>query len=346
MQFLLVSSFRYWLQPSFCNLLENLPILIGKRICKYFLSTGQEDDLVQMRILISGAGGLIGRCLDMSLEKEGHEVVRLIRANGKSYKRSVVWDPSVDQIDLSALENFDCVFHLAGKNTTEKRWTDQVKKGLFQSRCRDTWLLCQAFNRTKTKPKIVITASAIGYYGDRGDDELDESASQGKGFLADLCAHWERATEVIEHNGTRVVHARFGVIMTPEGGMLGKLKLPFRLGLGAVLGSGQQWMSWVSIDDAIRALKFMMEAVHLSGPVNICTPAPVRNEEFTYLLAKALHRKAYLRIPRAILRLLLGEIAEEMLLSSTKATPAKLLHTGFCFEHPSLQQLFRVFGWN
>jgi len=315
-----------------------------------------------MRILVSGASGLVGRSLIAFLEKETHEVVRLIRADGKPGKRPphnneeaelckglgkglVVWDPSSDQIELHALENFDCVFHLAGKNIVGKRWTKRFKEGLFQSRCRDTWLLSQAFARVKTRPKIIITASAVGYYGDRGDEELDENAIQGKGFLADLCAHWERATDVVEHNGTRVVHARFGVIMSPDGGMLNKFKTPFRLGLGAIMGSGQQWMSWAGINDTVRALNHMMCNSQLKGPVNVCTAAPIRNEGFTHLLAGTLHRRAFLRIPRGVLRLLLGEVAETMLLSSTKALPVKLLKSGFLFEQPNVQQLFQAFGW-
>ena len=308
-----------------------------------------------MRILVSGAHGLLGRHLVSFLEKKGQDVICLLREQesravekGQAFmdRTFVIWDPLRGHIDLSSLERFDAVVHLAGKSIAEKRWTKRVKKVLFQSRCRDTWLLCQALSRVKSKPKVLITASAVGYYGDRGEEELDESAGPGKNFLADLCVHWERATEVLEHNGTRVVHARFGVILSKEGGMLKKVAEPFRKGVGAVLGTGQQWMSWIGIDDAVRALQFLLDNSQLKGAINVCSNEPVRNREFAELLAKAFHRKVFLRLPAPLLQLFLGEMAKDMLLASTKAIPLRLLNSGFKLLQPNLQQLFQAFAWN
>jgi uncharacterized protein len=303
-----------------------------------------------MRILISGATGLLGGHLVPFLEKKGHEVVRLLRKHERTTLEKgqtfIAWDPSSDHIDLSSLERFDGVIHLAGKSIVEKRWSKQIKRELFQSRCRDTWLLCQALSRVQAKPKVLITASAVGYYGDRGEEELDESASPGKDFLADLCVHWERATDALEHNGTRVLHARFGVILSEKGGMLGKAAAPFRMGLGAVLGTGQQWMSWIGVDDAVRALQFLLRDSQLKGAINVCSSEPVRNREFAELLAKAFHRRVFLRLPAPLLRLFLGEAADALLLASTKAIPARLLNSGFELLQPNLQQLFQAFAWN
>ncbi len=297
-----------------------------------------------MRILVSGSTGLIGRHLVIFLENLGHQVVRLVRSQRLPTQDEIVWNPASGIVDPQAFVGIEAVIHLAGENIAARRWTKEVKNELFRSRCRDTWLLCQALGRLKIPPKVVITASAIGYYGDRGEESLDESMGVGKGFLADLCDHWERATEVIEQNGTRVAHSRFGAVMTMEGGMLRKLATSFRLGLGATLGNGKQWLCWVGIEDVISALYHILTDSRLRGPVNVCTEHPLRNEDFTRLFAKALHRKAFLRIPAPVLRLLFGDLANEGFLASAKALPKRLLSTGFTFKQPYFEQLFPVSG--
>lgn len=299
-----------------------------------------------MKILVSGASGLVGGKLVSFLQKEGHEVARLVRGGQIPRRGVVVWDPESGQVDPQTLEGFEVVIHLAGKNLAEHRWTKAVKEELFRSRCRDTWLLAQALARVPIPPKVVLTASAMGFYGDRGEELVDEHSSAGRGFLAELCVHWERATEVIAQNGTRVIHARFGAILDPSGGMLGKLQGPFRRGFGAVLGSGKQWMSWIGLDDVIKAIYYVISTSHLRGAINFCTNHPVRNEEFTQQFAEAFQRKARLRMPAPMLRLIFGDIAEELMLVSAKVKPQVLLESGFTFDHPTLRQLFQAFGWN
>ncbi|MBS3903103.1 MAG: TIGR01777 family oxidoreductase [Anaplasmataceae bacterium] len=299
-----------------------------------------------VKILVSGAHGLLGRHLIPELHKIGHEVVQLVREAGTPSQGVVRWDPLNGQIDPQTLEGFDVVIHLAGKNISTQRWTASVKKDLFQSRCRDTWLLAQGLSRVSSPPKVLLTASAVGFYGNQGEEWVDENSSAGEGFLADLCVHWERATEVIVQNGTRVVHTRFGSLFHPDGGMIARLKGPFRLGVGAILGTGQQWMSWISLHDAVRAIQHVLRTSTLRGGVNVCTEHPARNEEFTRAFAAALHRKAYLRIPAFFLKGVFGEIANELLLTSIRARPRKLLESGFQFDQPNLESLFQAFAWN
>lgn len=302
-----------------------------------------------MRILVSGASGFIGKRLVDFLRGENHAVFRLVRAQGCD-KRVVAsdcltWDPENGQVSPHGFEGFDAIVHLAGKNPAERRWTKKVKKELFQSRCRDTWLLAQALSRTKKPPSIFITASAVGYYGNRGEEILDENAKKGEGFLADLCDHWERATEVFkDFPQTRVIHARFGAVLAPQGGLLSKISPLFKGGLGTVLGSGQQWMSWIGLEDLVRAIHHILVSPSLEGPVNLCTEIPARNEEFCQLLAGLYHRKCHLKVPGFVLKIALGEIADEMLLSSTRAFPAKLKASGFAYRYPTLPQLFQAIG--
>ena len=268
------------------------------------------------------------------LQKRGHEVIRLSRR--QSDAGSVYWDPIHGNFQKDPFEGFDTVIHLAGAGITSTRWTKKKKEELFLSRCRDTWLLSQVLSRLYQPPMTMITASAIGYYGSRGEMELTEESSKGEGFLANLVSKWEEATSAIENRGARVVHARFGVVLGADGGMLKKILPLFKSGLGGKIGTGKQILSWISIDDLLAAVDHILMTETLSGPVNVVAPNPVSQEEFTRLLAKKLGRPAFCKIPEWVLKGLLGEMAKETLLSSAKVKPVKLLRSGYLFRYPDL----------
>ncbi len=245
--------------------------------------------------------------------------------------------PMLGRINKADFEGFDAVIHLAGGGIADRRWTKKRKEQLFLSRCRDTWLLSQVLCRLYRPPKTMICASAIGFYGNRGDEELTEESGPGTGFLADLCQKWEEATLAIDNRGTRVVHCRFGAVLGTKGGALKKLLTPYRLGLGGKLGSGNQFFSWIAIDDLVGAAYHCLMNDTLSGPVNFVAPQAVRQREFAKLLAKKLGRPAFCRVPAPLLKLILGEMAEEMLLSSQRVVPKKLLALGYRFRYPDLK---------
>ncbi len=292
---------------------------------------------VPLRILLSGSSGFIGSKLMSFLRLLGHDVVRLVRRKEELKEDAIFWDPNHGQFQKEAFEGFDAVIHLAGANIAEGRWTKQRKEQLFLSRCRDTWLLSQVLCRLYQPPKTVITASAIGFYGDRGDEELTEESAQGKGFLADLCDKWEKATDAIENRGARVVHPRFGAVLSAQGGMLKKMLPLFHLGLGGKLGSGRQKISWIGIDDLLGGIYHILMIEELSGPVNLVAPNPVSQAEFTKMLAKQLHRPAFFHLPASLLKVAFGEMGEEVFLSSARVIPEKLIQTGYVFRYPNLQ---------
>lgn len=290
----------------------------------------------QSKILVSGTSGLIGRALVSFLRAQGHLVFSLVRAHSRMGPSAVYWDPSSDTWDKSGLEGFDAVIHLAGENIAAHRWSKKQKERLFVSRCRDTWLLTQALIRLQKKPKVLITASACGYYGDRKLELLTEKSSKGRGFLADLCERWELATSAATQQGVRVVHARFGLVLSLEGGVLAKMLPLFRLGLGGRLGTGAQLLPWVALEDAIGALYHALVVEELQGPVNICAPHPVSQAAFAKTLGRVLHRPVFLSIPAFMIRVFLGEMADELLLASTNAYPERLLQTGYLFRFSQL----------
>ncbi len=285
-----------------------------------------------LRILLSGSSGFIGRPLFSFLKSEGHSVVPLVRA--KQLPGAISWDPATGTFDKEALEDFDAFIHLAGENIATGRWTKKKKEKLFQSRCRDTWLLSQALSRLKNPPKTLIAASAVGYYGDRGDELLTEDSPKGEGFLPDLCAKWEEATASLEAQGVRVVHARFGSVLSTQGGMLAKLLPLYKLGLGGKLGSGKQFISWIALDDLIGALYHALLSPQITGPLNVVSPHPVRQKEFAKQVAEKLHRPAFVHLPAFLLRLTLGEMADALLLASTNALPKRLIDSGYQFRYP------------
>jgi uncharacterized protein (TIGR01777 family) len=293
-----------------------------------------------MKILVTGASGLVGHRLVPSLESRGHEVLRLVR-NAPASPKEIRWDPSKGTIDAAALEGVDAAVHLAGENLAEGRWTEEKKRRIRESRVKGTTLISETLAGLAQKPEVLVSASAVGYYGDRGDEVLTEESSSGRDFLADVCRKWERATEAAEGAGIRVAHMRFGVILSGEGGALKKMLLPFRMGVGGRLGDGRQYMSWITIDDAVGAIEYALENKTLRGPVNTVAPQPVTNYEFTKAMGSALSRPTILPAPAFALRLLFGEMADATLLTSQRAVPARLKESGFVFKYPEIEGALR-----
>ena len=291
--------------------------------------------------MVSGASGLLGSALAPRLTSEGHRVSRLVRrAAGPG---EIAWDPAAGSLDPAALEGADAVVHLSGENVGA-RWTTERKARIRSSRVASTRLLSEALAGLQRPPEVLVSASAVGIYGDRGDEVLTEESPPGdpdRDFLVAVTREWERAAEPARVEGIRVVHPRFGVVLSPSGGALRKMLLPFRLGLGARLGTGTQWMSWISIDDAVEAVHQALVDDGLEGPVNATSPEPVTNRDFTRTLGRLLSRPALFAVPGWALRLALGEMAEGTILSSTRAVPARLLQAGYRFGHPDLESALR-----
>jgi uncharacterized protein (TIGR01777 family) len=286
-------------------------------------------------VVISGASGFIGQALSSHLRAQGVRVRPLVRP-GKSANDGIRWDPQGGSIDEDALSGADALVHLAGENIGEKRWSDAEKARLRESRVKSTELLTRTLAKLRTGPRTWISASAIGYYGNRADEPLDENASPGSDFLAQLCVAWEAPT-LAAPDAVRVVRTRFGVVLDPQGGALARMLTPFKLGVGGRIGSGRQYVSWVSRHDLVRALAFLLERAELAGAFNITAPTPVTNAELTHALGHALHRPTLLPLPGFAARLALGEFADAALLSSAKVLPKRLLDAGFHFDHPELE---------
>ncbi|MHC4554093.1 MAG: TIGR01777 family oxidoreductase [Planctomycetota bacterium] len=289
-----------------------------------------------MKILISGSHGFIGSAVHKSLEQGGDQLLRLIRQTQIAHSDEVFWNLPDNFIDHSKLTNLDAVIHLAGENLFG-RWNEKKKQAIHDSRIKSTAFLAQTVAAKEHKPKVLICASAIGYYGDRGELECTETTEAGDGFLTTVCREWEQATLPASEAGIRVVNLRFGVVLGKEGGSLAKMLPAFKMGMGGPLGDGQQWVSWVSIDDAVRAVEFSLNNENLSGPVNVVSPQPVRNKEFAQAIGHALHRPEVVPVPKRMLKFMLGEMADETVLASTKVLPHKLQSKGFSFEHPDLE---------
>ena len=289
-----------------------------------------------MKILIGGSHGLVGTALIKSLEAEGHEIFRLVR-HAPTSKTEVEWSPDRYSIALARIEGFDAVVNLAGESIAEGRWTDEKKRRIRESRVKGTKLLGDALANLTVPPKTLVCASAIGYYGNRGDELLTEASAPGDDFLAKVCAEWEQATALAAEKGIRVVNARFGVILDNNGGALKKMLPPFRMGVGGQIGSGKQWMSWIALDDVIGGIKFALANESVRGPVNFVAPNPVTNAEFTKTLGKVLARPTIFPIPAFAIKLMFGEMGEALLLGSQRVAPARLVGGGFEFSYPQLE---------
>lgn len=295
-----------------------------------------------MRILISGSTGFIGTALIAALEREGHSIVRLVRPDtgqikaGGAEKQIVRWDPVSGAFDAKAAEGADALIHLAGASIAGGRWNAGRKKLLGTSRIEATRHLMGALSKLQRPPRVIVASSAIGYYGNRGDETLTELSAPGNDFLSGLCRAWEAENARGSEFGARVVMLRFGIILAAHGGALQPMALLFKLGAGGRLGSGKQWMSWLTLAETVGIVRFALANATLSGPTNAVTPNPVQNSEFTRVLAKTLHRPALFPAPEFALRLALGEMADALLLSSQRVKPSKLEQAGYRFAQPDL----------
>lgn len=286
-------------------------------------------------VLISGATGFVGRALVAHLSASGYETRRLVRGRAGS-PSDVPWDPASGELDARAVEGIDAVVHLAGE-PIDHRWTAERKRAILESRISGTTLIASTIASLQRKPRVMVSASAIGYYGSQGDAPLDESSPRGAGFLADVVGAWEGAAEPARAAGIRVVHPRFGLILNPEGGVLGRLLPIFNLGGGGRIGSGDQVMSWIARDDLLRAIAFLLARDDVRGPVNLTGPAPVSNAEFAHTLGRVLHRPAVAVVPEFAVKLAFGEMGEQTVLASQRVLPRVLVRHGFTFEWPTLE---------
>jgi len=292
-------------------------------------------------IAITGASGLVGQALVSHLEAEGLLVRQLVRREVRDSEREIYWNPSTGEIDAAELNGVDAVVHLAGESVAAGRWTKAKKQRIVDSRVEGTRLLSQTLAGLTSKPAVLCSASAIGFYGDRGDQLLNEDAPPGEGFLADTCQLWEAAADPARDAGIRTVHMRIGLVLSPDGGALGKMLPLFKCGLGGVLGSGQQFMSWITLDDLVSAFHHALTHSQLAGPVNGVAPGPVTNREFTKTLGRVLGRPTILPAPAFALRLALGEMADQLLLASARVDPAVLQTAGFEFGQTQLEPALR-----
>lgn len=292
-----------------------------------------------MHVIITGAGGLIGGALARHLRDDGHVVTPLRRGGPASAPPR--WDPYAGDVDWGDIDRVDAVVHLAGESIAGGRWTRARKRRILDSRVKGTRALVAALADLPARPRVLVCASAIGFYGDRGDEPLDEQSAGGRGFLADVCRQWEAEALAARAMGVRVVNARIGVVLSAHGGALPRMLTPFRLGLGGVIGDGSQVMSWVSLDDLVRMLAFCIAHDELDGPVNLVAPAPATNRAFTKTLGRVLRRPAALPLPAPLLRLLLGEMADALLLASAHVEPRRLSEAGYAWRHAALEPALR-----
>ena len=294
-----------------------------------------------MDVVVTGASGLIGTALKGALEKAGHRMVPMVR--GQASGDAVHWDPDGGEIDAGALEGAAAVVHLAGEGIGNKRWNAEHKARVKESRTRGTSLLAQTLAKLDKPPKVLVSGSAVGYYGDRGDEVLTETSRPGNDFLAEVCTAWEAAALPAKEAGIRVANIRTGIVLSGRGGVLPKMLLPFKFGVGGKLGSGRQWVSWIALEDEVGAIVHLLNDESLSGPFNLTAPNPVTNAELTKAIGAALHRPTILPAPAFALKAALGpEMADELLLVSQRALPTRLLDSGFTFQHSEFGEALRV----
>ncbi len=294
-----------------------------------------------LTILISGASGLLGSALIPFLTTGGHRVRQLVRREPDKAKGEIRWDPSRGRLDLDEKDRIDAVIHLSGENIGQGRWTPVKKKRIIDSRVNSTRLIARTLSKMKHPPKVFLCASAIGFYGNRDDTVLEESHPAGTDFISEVCRMWEDSTEAAASAGIRTVQLRIGIVLSPAGGALGKLLLPFQMGIGGKIGTGRQYMSWISIDDTIGAIHHALFEKTISGPVNLVSPNPATNLEFTQKLAHVLSRPSVFTVPEIAIKTFFGEMGRETILSSTRVRPGVLSETGYLFRHPDLEGALR-----
>jgi uncharacterized protein (TIGR01777 family) len=291
-------------------------------------------------VAISGASGLIGSALAAALAADGYAVRRFVRVGRQPGPGDILWDPAGQRLDMASLEGVDAIVHLAGEPIGQ-RWTSSVRRRIRESRIAGTRLIATSIASLSHPLRVFVSGSAMGIYGSRGDELLDEASTVGRDFLAELAATWEAEADRAAPAGVRIVKLRTGLVLSPRGGALARLLLPFRLGVGGRVGSGRQWVSWIALSDTVRAIRHVMESDGLIGPVNLAAPNPVTNAELTSTLAKVLHRPAVVPVPAAALRVVFGEMSDATLLASQRMHPRRLLESGFQFDHPTLESALR-----
>ncbi len=287
-----------------------------------------------MNILITGSTGLIGTALSKNLKAQGHTIYPLYR--NISAEKKHFWDPDKDQIHLDDEIKIDAVIHLAGENIADTRWSQSKKDRILNSRVHGTRLLAEAISQLEHKPEVFISGSAIGFYGDTASNTVDENSPRGEGFLSDVATQWEDATQAVEDAGIRTIHLRTGIVISPDGGVLQKMLFPFSMGLGGVVGNGQQYMSWISIQDVVAIIETMLLNKEMTGPYNLVAPNPVTNYTFTKSLGKALRRPTVSPLPAFMARIMFGEMADALLLSSSRVAATRLKQAGYNFADTDL----------
>lgn len=330
-----------WLLDSLIHSRLDRTFAYRHRIMTQDLTAHAQTTRTAMRVIVSGSSGLVGSALVPFLTTGGHQVERLVRSRPKPDEPSILWDPNAGQLDAASLEDRDAVVHLAGENIASGRWTADKKARIRDSRVKGTRLLCETLAKLARPPRVLVNASAVGFYGSRGDEVLTEDSSPGTGFLADVCKEWEQATAAAQQKGIRVVLLRFGVVFSPSGGALKPMLLPFRMGVGGRIGDGRQFISWIALDDVIGVIHHGLTAESLQGPVNAVSPNPVTNLELTKTLGRVLSRPTIVPMPAFAARLAFGEMADELLLSSQRAQPARLQQGGYSFRFPDLDGALR-----
>lgn len=298
------------------------------------------NDPSARRVAVTGATGLVGSALVAHLTNAGHRVSRLVRNRRQQRESDIYWNPASRQLDAADLEGFDAFVHLAGESIAQ-RWTDASRARISESRIEGTRLLARGLAGLERPPKVLVCASAIGFYGDRGSELVDERSARGDGFLAELVDAWEAASIPVRDRGIRLAHARFGVLLSPAGGALQRLLLPFRMGIGGPVGSGEQWMSWIALHDCVRAIDHLLFTDSVDGVTNLVSPEPATNAEFSQTLARVLHRPAVFRVPAFALRTVFAEMADETLLASQRVEPSRLRASGFEWRYPTLEGALR-----
>jgi hypothetical protein len=293
-----------------------------------------------MRILLTGSSGLIGRALIPSLTTGSHQVTRLVRRQTQVREGQIAWDPGAGIIPAESLEGFDAVVHLAGESIAG-RWTSRKKNRILESRARGTRMLSESLAQLRHPPGLLVCASAIGFYGDRGDEIVNEASPAGSLFLSEVAIAWEAATEPAARGGIRVVNLRLGFVLSAAGGGLAMMRLLFKMGIGGRVGSGRQYLSWIALDDVLGAIMHVLASDALRGPVNVVAPHPVTNLEFTKTLGRVLGRPTVFPIPAIAARLVFGEMADNLLVASARVEPARLLATGYQFQFPKLEATLR-----